>query len=76
MWNTTTSKPLRTSVSDDGCIRLSLEETKDHVWQFMLIAFGETSDKLHAECLTTWPREAIRIAREKLDAFEASLEGE
>ena len=42
-------------------------------WSFFELALGMSSSKTHAECLKTWPREALALARQALDEFEQYL---
>lgn len=78
-WKTTSPKPpLPCSVLDIAPVHLSVNSPDDgkRQWQHLCISFGKYSEDDHGECLKTWPREALRLAREKLDRFESTLDGE
>ena len=80
MWKTEhpqPTTPLR-SVIDTGPIRLSIDQNPDKPkqWQHFCLSFGRHSEDSHNELMSNWPREALRIAREKLTEFEARLDEE
>ena len=77
MWQTETPKPLpAASILDAGTVRLTInaKDLDGWQWQHFILSFGRDSEQAHSECLATWPRDALRIARENLDAFEKTLE--
>jgi hypothetical protein len=45
-------------------------------FQYLSISLGRHTTAPHAECLKTWPREALTIARQALDDFEEFLEAQ
>lgn len=77
-WKTTQPvAPPRESVLESGHIRLSVrkdEADSERTWQYMIMSFGEHRKASHIECLGTWPREAIALARAELDRLEATLD--
>ncbi len=42
-------------------------------WLGMSLCCGRFSDSSHEECLESWPREVLKLARKALDDFEAKL---
>lgn len=64
------------SIMDTGKIRLTIEEMTTKRWQHFSLSLGAFTEEPHEICLKTWPREAIRLAREELNRFEARLDGE
>ena len=67
------------SVIESGPIRVAVSPAYNNHslrWQYFTVTLGHHSGASHAECLQTWPREAIAKARAALDEFEAELEGE
>ncbi len=59
----------------DLCLRVVPNNTSTR-WQSLLMTFGKFSDQTHEECLKSWPREALRLAKKALFDFEAALEAE
>jgi len=59
-----------------GPIKLSVRHSAnvDKTWQWLSLDFGYHSENSMAECMQTWPREAIAKARAKLDEFEEFLD--
>jgi hypothetical protein len=55
-------------------LAVSDAEGQDHeTWQYLSLTLGRFSDGGQDECADTWPREAIRLAREAIDRLEAEL---
>lgn len=79
MWRTETPEPQpEQSVISCGHIQLSVGQAHDSPqrWEYFSLSFGRFSNEPHKECLKTWPREALRLARENLDQFEEQLDEE
>jgi len=92
VWTTETPEPQPVSSTlERGPVSLSVAPANkgDRQWQHFLLSFGryhkdvrdedivsEITENDHAECLRTWPREALRLAREKLNKFEEQLNEE
>ena len=55
-------------------ILLSVDGADRH-WQHFMLSFGVFSEATTEECKATWPREAIAVARRKLDEFEEAIAG-
>jgi hypothetical protein len=70
--------PAATSILEIEDFRLCVKESLSikKRWQHFVLSFGFLSDNEHAKCVETWPTEAIRIAREKLDRLEQRLNEE
>ncbi len=56
-----------------GNVRLLVREDSQRQWQSVILCFGRFSEQTHEECLESWPREALKLARTALDEFEAQL---
>lgn len=74
MWKT--DKPVESTPSklSRGPITLTVDDSGDQQYQSMILHFGVLSQQSREECLASWPREAIRLAREHLDRFEARMQ--
>ena len=72
------TKPVAKLISGEVELKISPSsiDGSAELWQWFYISFGEHSSETMDECCKTWPREAIRLAREQLDAFEAALDSE
>ena len=57
-------------------LSVSTQADTDKRWQFFCFSFGKYSGATHAECLSSWPREALRLARAELDALESKINAE
>lgn len=68
--------PEPSMVVEIGNIRLAVTPKTGECWQHFLMSFGEYAADSTDDCMATWPREALRLAREALDKFESQLEGE
>jgi len=77
-WETDTPERTITERSTLNCgpVRLSVKmyEGDPRTWQHFLLSFAEPSEGSPELRRMEWPREALRMARAELDAFEASLE--
>ena len=77
MWKTEPPQPkYDRAVFDDGDIHLAIMTHNGEQAQHISVSVCRFSDQSREKCMETWPREAIRLARQKLNAFEAQLEGE
>ncbi len=70
--------PLPHSCMKSGDLNPDLELTvrpasNERQWQYFLLSFGYHTNRPHEECLEKWPREALELARKKLNEFEAQL---
>ena len=78
MWKSAPPRPhVAHSEIRSGPVSLSviaLADTDPRQWQFLSLTFGRHSTAPHTECLETWPREALALARQALDECEALLE--
>lgn len=73
MWKTTITT-INESVVNFRDVRLSVLSHPDgRQWQHVLFSFGRHAASDHEACLARWPQEALRLAREQLDRFEAQL---
>ena len=67
--------PGKSTVNSD-CIGLSISPSQNAPggqYQHLLMSFGVHSERSHEECLESWPREVLKLARKALDDFEAKL---
>ena len=78
MWITVPPQdpPLPSSVLRCGPVTLSvgLVAHDPRRWQYFGLAFSVFSEDSQGACEDSWPREAIALAREELDALEEYLE--
>ena len=79
-WKTETPEP-RTprSTMDYGGVTLSISPANDHanpgeLWQWASLSLGKHVVAEPSDCLSTWPREAVRMLREAIDKFEEELD--
>lgn len=76
-WETTpTPRAIPESTITIGSCQLAVREhdaTADKRWQFLLISFGEFSDAPMDECLKTWPKRSIQLARHALSELQRRL---
>ena len=61
------------STTNKGPFQLSVGPGSGRRWQHFTFSFGRHSEAAHEECLKTWPREAIALARKELDDLETLL---
>ena len=75
--NETAPQPPRQSSIEHGALRLSVSphatDPSREQWQWCIMSFGSHSKASHEECLESWPREAIALARKELDELETFL---
>ncbi len=60
----------------DSNLTLSVQPASDNAltWHYLNLSFGRFEDRSLLDGQRLWPREAIQIARQKLDNFEAQLD--
>ena len=63
-------------IKTDDITTLVIENRDGRRWQRLEMTFGVYTAEEFVVCSVTWPREAIALARTKLDEFERELEGE
>lgn len=75
MWKTVERPVILTAEWNVGDIRLSINPLDDHRRsQHFGLTFCQFTEADTNSCLETWPREAIALARKKLDEFESRLD--
>lgn len=77
MWQAAPSMPVDQHTLRHGPITLTVEPADgiaaNTIWQYCRIGFGRHSTATTEECLVSWPRQAIELARLALDDLEAEL---
>lgn len=79
MWKTRAPEPQpESSVLECENVRLSVGEARNdpRKWKYFSMSFGVHTNQPQSDCLKTWPREALQLARQELDRFEARLDEE
>ena len=74
---TTPATPPRTFEIRSNNLRVSVDGRVNEdgkIWQYLSLSFGRHTSRPIEECLTNWPREAIRLVRAEMDELEAKLE--
>jgi hypothetical protein len=73
-WVATTEHPTTKHRLYVGPVAISVtEEEPERRWQYFCLTISKYSPATAAECLATWPAEAIARARAELDELEAQL---
>lgn len=74
-WEEITPKtPVRSARLAAGSIQLNIEQKPNgENWQYFQLSFGRNAKADHDACREAWPREALEIARGRLDEFERQL---
>ena len=71
-----TPKPDRKCSIHCGGVMLSVSESAEDegkIWQYLAYSNGAFSGLTFEQCLETWPRLAIQLAREALNELELKL---
>jgi hypothetical protein len=71
-----TPQPKREAVITIGSCQLSVSERQDlgTRWQWIMFSCGEFSDSPLDECLETWPKRAVQLARQAVRELDQRLQ--
>ncbi len=74
-WNKTETRTLQEAHFNIGSADLSVKERSDgdRQWQLLTLTVGEFTEAPFEECIETWPRRAVQVARQAISELDRRL---